>query len=136
VRLNSLKRNRRNMIPVALDPPPHLPAAEAKLWLAALAGSIQDLQLQSSVQDWDTPNLPSARMERRWFMSTLVRPGSFLWICELFDFDPDAIRTRVLAGLVPRQRRTDVGHIATADAVLRRRERRAKVVPLLADVEP
>lgn len=35
--------------------------------------------------------------EVQWFWSDALHAGSFLWLCELFGFDPSKARTQVLA---------------------------------------
>ncbi|MBW1730029.1 MAG: helix-turn-helix transcriptional regulator [Deltaproteobacteria bacterium] len=42
-----------------------------------------------------------AKQARAWFRSNNTDMGSFLWICWLFNLDPEAVRAAVLEGIKP-----------------------------------
>ena len=64
-----------------------------KLWSSVLEKAIQDLQLQPGTRDYRLI-YPSAV---QWFENTEDQGiGSFIWICNLFEYDPDKIRSKIL----------------------------------------
>lgn len=54
-------------------------AAVRHLWAAVLARGLQDAALTQKHFHCEP---------QRWFRDTINRPGSFIWLCELFDLDP------------------------------------------------
>ena len=77
-----------------------------------------------------------------WIKDTVCRPGSFVWLCDLFNLDPDNTRSRWRANLRPLMRSTkndaafeaEVRHVldkvASPDAV----ETRSSHSPVLGSI--
>lgn len=69
---------------------------EMVLWSRVLLQAIWDLAgIKLKVQKSEAPRLQ--RRTRAWFLATKDSPGSFIWICNTLQLDPDAVRDRVLA---------------------------------------
>ena len=58
---------------------------EKKLWAAVLGQAIHDLEKNNNGEY--PPD--------KWFTSDYDEPGSFLWICELFEIDPEKTKTAI-----------------------------------------
>lgn len=65
---------------------PDLGPKERALWAAVLEAAVQDIRRDLYRKDRERD------ADRAWFGSETVRPGAFVWICELMNLDPDAIR--------------------------------------------
>jgi hypothetical protein len=65
---------------------------EPKLWAAVLLQAVSDcIKPRRSSPGYKDDDA------RRWFLSDRHGVGSFRWVCEALDLDPQAIRDRVFA---------------------------------------
>jgi hypothetical protein len=78
---------------------------EMSLWFSVLAQALQDASGAPRDVTGDSPSSRHARAERltvaarAWVSSNASRPGTFRWICEIFELDADLVRARLKAGL-------------------------------------
>ncbi len=73
-----------------------IPEAELDLWRAVLARSLRDF---AGVDAYVTPfeRVQLKRRARFWFSSDEFSLGSFRWICQTLDLDPDYFRAHLFA---------------------------------------
>lgn len=64
-----------------------------RLWMAVLNLGAQDVIADSKKQRFCKEESPALR----WLQSDEERPGSFVWLCCLFDIDPSSARAAVLS---------------------------------------
>ena len=85
---------------------------EARMWFAILTDAIRTIELKrpttTSGNEFRPKKSNQIYLETvKWFADTTVRIGSFHFICEIFDLDPDSVRRRLAtANPVPRNRPT------------------------------
>lgn len=82
---------------------------ERWLWQAVLC---------QAVEDWDRPKIsdPNARARcraatRTWFASDKYIAGSFLWVADMLDLDPDVIRAYLVSEKRHRQDNTELKYV-------------------------
>jgi len=64
-----------------------------ELWAAVLTQALKDTKECLKVHRKN--DQPSQEEVKEWFKSESNEIGSFLWICELFELDPNLIRTHI-----------------------------------------
>ncbi len=80
-------------------PPKHL-TAQQRLWAAVLDNAVMSLE-QRGIFDYG--KYGNIRLQKRkardesltWLQSDLTTPGSFIFICDTLDINPDFLRARL-----------------------------------------
>lgn len=79
-------------------------SAIKQLWAAKLLLHARDYAMGIRatsgriIKDPQNTYASDARIARNWIYSTSYAPASFLWICDLFDLDPESTRLRIEHG--------------------------------------
>lgn len=69
--------------------------SERQLWAAALLNALRDSIGRGLVNDGKVAKTLSERDAKEWFASNAYYVGSFKWICELLELEPDNIRRKI-----------------------------------------
>jgi hypothetical protein len=79
---------------------------ENLLWFEVLEQAVRDYQLSRGVLSFGAERM--FREVSAWFAGTDVEPGTFEWVCQIFDMDPDALRKALDKGIKMGPRRSPV----------------------------
>jgi len=74
---------------------------QKNVWAAVLIQAIDDLNVKSIPQESEKSQNDKEYLKNQanaYFKSKRMSMGSFVWICELFDIDPDVARKAILNG--------------------------------------
>jgi hypothetical protein len=71
---------------------------EIELWINVLWQAAYDFHRRDNCEEW------AAQDAEEWFCSNSTALGSFLWICNSLDLNPDYLRERLIAEAMPRKR--------------------------------
>ncbi len=79
-------------------PPKHL-TAQQRLWAAVLDNAVMSLE-QRGIFSYGKGNIKRQKRTLRnesltWLQSDLTTPGSFIFICDTLDINPDFLRARL-----------------------------------------
>lgn len=66
-----------------------------KLCIATLESAINDLRVTATTRISRSANNPNPDIEREWLSSDMIRPMSFVWLCQVLDLEPDATRSAI-----------------------------------------
>ncbi len=87
------------MIPYQVMPPKRL-TAQQRLWAAVLANAVMSLEQRGIFNYGKYCNIRLQKRKARdesltWLKSDLTTPGSFIFICDTLDINPDFLRARL-----------------------------------------
>lgn len=70
-----------------------------RLWIGVLNQAMLDLERVHRTWDVTTQTARRSEVYIWMFLTNDVRPGSFIWICNILDKDPEAMRRRAMSKL-------------------------------------